>query len=104
MASSIYVHNFTIFCPLGKTLLPVRWIVAVLAFFGFIFNYMLRVNINLTIVSMVNYTQDENDTDNINECNRVKRLDHITFIFNYLLYMLSVKVFKMVTVGKVKKI
>ena len=58
---------------------------------------MLRVNINLTIVSMVNYTQDENDTDNINECNRVKRLDHITFIFNYLLYMLSVKVFQMVT-------
>ena len=57
--------------------------VAVLAFFGFVFNYMLRVNINLTIVSMVNYTQDENDTDNINECNRVKRLDHITFIFNY---------------------
>ena len=32
---------------------------------------------------MVNYTQDENDTDNINECNRVKRLDPITFIFNY---------------------
>ena len=56
---------------------------AVLAFFGFIFNYMLRVNINLTIVSMVNYTQDENDTDNINECNRVKRLYPITFIFNY---------------------
>ena len=48
-----------------------RWIVAVLAFFGFIFNYMLRVNINLTIVSMVNFTQDENDTD-INECNKVK--------------------------------
>ena len=82
-SSNMQVHNFIIFCPLGKTLLPVRWIVAVLAFFGFIFNYMLRVNINLTIVSMVNYTQDENDTDNINECNRVKRLDYITFIFNY---------------------
>ena len=75
--------NFT----LGKTVLPVRWMVAVLAFFGFVFNYMLRVNINLTIVSMVNYTQDENDTDNINECNRVKTLYYITFYIQ-LHYML----------------
>ena len=51
-----------------------RWAVAVLAFFGFIFNYMLRVNINLTIVSMVNYTKDDNDTDDINECNKVYTL------------------------------
>lgn len=47
----------------------VRWIVAFLAFVGFIFNYMLRVNINLTIVSMVNFTIEENDTEN--ECNRM---------------------------------
>jgi MFS family permease len=41
--------------------------VAFLAFVGFIFNYMLRVNINLTIVSMVNYTSSEDDV--ITECN-----------------------------------
>lgn len=29
---------------------------AVLAFIGFVFNYMLRVNINLTVVYMVNHT------------------------------------------------
>lgn len=48
-------------------LVPVRWNVAILAFFGFIFNYMLRVNINLTIVSMVNFTQNSNEEDS-NEC------------------------------------
>ena len=50
--------------------LPVRWGVAFLAFIGFIFNYMLRVNINVTIVAMVNFTAFENDdngTDD-NEC------------------------------------
>ncbi len=49
--------------------LPVRWIVAFLAFVGFIFNYMLRVNINLTIVAMVNFTETENETASIQECN-----------------------------------
>ena len=38
------------------SIFPVRWAVAILAFVGFIFNYMLRVNINITIVSMVNFT------------------------------------------------
>lgn len=42
---------------------------AFLAFVGFIFNYMLRVNINLTIVSMVNYTEVEDDSSETNECN-----------------------------------
>ena len=50
--------------------LPVRWGVAFLAFIGFIFNYMLRVNINVTIVAMVNFTAFENDEKNItvDEC------------------------------------
>lgn len=49
---------------------PVRWGVAFLAFIGFIFNYMLRVNINVTIVAMVNFTAFENDEKNItvDEC------------------------------------
>ena len=38
------------------SIFPIRWAVAILAFVGFIFNYMLRVNINITIVSMVNFT------------------------------------------------
>ena len=49
--------------------LPVRWTVALLAFVGFIFNYMLRVNINLTIVSMVNFTQPNDTSADVNECN-----------------------------------
>ena len=50
--------------------LPVRWGVAFLAFIGFIFNYMLRVNINVTIVAMVNFTAFENNNDDNedNEC------------------------------------
>ena len=36
--------------------LPVRYIVVVMAFFGFIINYMLRNNLNLAIVAMVNHT------------------------------------------------
>ena len=42
---------------------------AFLAFIGFIFNYMLRVNINLTIVSMVNFTEVKDEGSDINECN-----------------------------------
>ena len=56
--------------PKRPSRLPVRWGVAFLAFIGFIFNYMLRVNINVTIVAMVNFTAFENDdngTDD-NEC------------------------------------
>ena len=47
---------------------PVRWTVAFLAFIGFIFNYMLRVNINLTIVSMVNFTEVKNEGVETEEC------------------------------------
>ena len=36
--------------------LPIRYIFAFLAFIGFVFNYTLRVNINLVITSMVNHT------------------------------------------------
>ena len=46
-------------CP---TWLPVRYVFCFLAFIGFVFNYTLRVNINLVITSMVNYTAI-NDTD-----------------------------------------
>lgn len=49
-------------------LCPVRWILAFLAFVGFIFNYMLRVNINFTIVSMVNFTVQSKENVS-NECN-----------------------------------
>ena len=56
--------------PKRPSRLPVRWGVAFLAFIGFIFNYMLRVNINVTIVAMVNFTAFENDEKNItvDEC------------------------------------
>ena len=43
--------------------LPVRYIFTILAFIGFVFNYTLRININLVITSMVNHTA-LNDTDN----------------------------------------
>ena len=42
--------------------LPVRYVFAFLAFIGFVFNYTLRININLVITSMVNHTA-LNDTD-----------------------------------------
>ena len=35
---------------------PVRYTVSVMIFFGMLFNYMVRVNINLAIVAMVNHT------------------------------------------------
>ena len=42
--------------------LPIRYVFTFLAFIGFVFNYTLRVNINLVITSMVNHTA-LNDTD-----------------------------------------
>ena len=36
--------------------IPVRYLFAALAFIGFIFNYTLRINMNLVITSMVNQT------------------------------------------------
>ena len=36
--------------------LPVRYIFTILAFIGFVFNYTLRINMNLVITSMVNHT------------------------------------------------
>ena len=68
----LLVHSFTNVMDESKkpSGLPVRWGVAFLAFIGFIFNYMLRVNINVTIVAMVNFTAFENDEKNItvDEC------------------------------------
>lgn len=40
-------------CP---SWIPVRYIFTFLAFIGFVFNYTLRVNINLVITSMINQT------------------------------------------------
>ena len=37
-------------------LVPVRYIVVTMIFLGMLFNYMIRVNINLAIVAMVNHT------------------------------------------------
>ena len=36
--------------------LPVSYIFSILAFIGFVFNYTVRININLVITSMVNHT------------------------------------------------
>ncbi|XP_037068933.1 vesicular glutamate transporter 3-like [Pollicipes pollicipes] len=36
--------------------LPMRYVVVSIAFFGFVINYMLRNNLNLAIVAMVNHT------------------------------------------------
>lgn len=48
---------------------PLRYFVALLAFFGMSFNYMLRININLAIVAMVLPSNDSDSTDNDNnEC------------------------------------
>ena len=36
--------------------LPVRYIFSILAFIGFVFNYTLRINMNVVILAMVNHT------------------------------------------------
>ena len=41
---------------------PIRYVFTLLAFLGFVFNYTLRININLMITTMVNHTA-LNDTD-----------------------------------------
>ncbi|XP_068204283.1 putative inorganic phosphate cotransporter [Palaemon carinicauda] len=41
---------------------PIRYLVALLSFFGMVFNYMLRVNINLTIVAMVKPSNSSNSS------------------------------------------
>ena len=50
-------------CP---SWIPVRYIFTLLAFIGFVFNYTLRVNINLVVTFMVNYTAI-NDTDHASQ-------------------------------------
>ena len=49
-------------------IVPTRYVVAFLGFVGFLFNYMLRVNINFTIVSMVNFESNETSDDALDEC------------------------------------
>ena len=44
-------------------IVPTRYVVAFLGFVGFLFNYMLRVNINFTIVSMVNFESNDDALD-----------------------------------------
>jgi hypothetical protein len=36
--------------------LPCRYVLAILAFWGFVFNYALRININIALVAMVNHS------------------------------------------------
>lgn len=36
--------------------LPVRYLFSILAFIGFVFNYTLRINMNVVILAMVNHT------------------------------------------------
>jgi hypothetical protein len=43
-------------------------VIALLGFLGFTFNYMLRVNINFTIVSMVNYDTNSSNNDSLDGC------------------------------------
>ncbi|KAK3877665.1 hypothetical protein Pcinc_017627 [Petrolisthes cinctipes] len=47
--------------------LPKRYVVAFMSFLGFVVNYMLRVNINLTIVAMVKTSNSSNSSDSVQE-------------------------------------
>ena len=47
--------------------IPVRYVFTLLAFFGFVFNYSLRININLVITAMVNHTALNDTTDQNNK-------------------------------------
>ena len=49
------------------TPIPIRYVVSFLGFLSFMFNYMLRVNINFTIVSMVNFDKNSS-SENSDEC------------------------------------
>merc|ERR1719186_2058043 len=55
------------------TCIPVRYVFTVLAFVGFVFNYTLRININMVITSMVNHTA-LNDIDDY-KLNSTKKND-----------------------------
>lgn len=48
--------------------IPKRYIVALMAFLGMVFNYMLRVNINLTIVAMVKAANTTNKSEAEDVC------------------------------------
>lgn len=56
---------------LPHSIIPVRYIVVFMIFLGMMFNYILRVNINITLVAMVNYTAlpEDNDTKS-GQCGR----------------------------------
>lgn len=57
--------------------LPRRYVVAIMAFLGMVCNYMLRVNINLTIVSMVKGSNSSQDSNSAMEvCNYTDSGDH----------------------------
>ena len=53
--------------------LPVRYTLCFLAFVGIIFNYILRININIAILSVVNHTALSNNTENSENRNHVSR-------------------------------
>jgi len=54
--------------PSYEGLFPVRYLVAFFGFMGFAFNYMLRVNFNFTIVSMVNFYANSSTANETSDC------------------------------------
>ena len=70
------------------TCIPVRYVFTVLAFVGFVFNYTLRININMVITSMVNHTA-LNDIDDY-KLNSTKK-DVSTYRLKIFLNLLKIR-------------
>ena len=51
-----FMASFSLLSSLSGGFLPVRYLVAGVAFLNFIYIYLLRLNVNIAIVAMVNYT------------------------------------------------
>ena len=62
-----------------------RYVLTVLAFFGYACNYMLRVNMNMAIVSMVNHTALDNSTnDKLNSTDKDNKQVNLEIIHIYI--------------------
>lgn len=67
----VYLIEVIFLGPLPRSyegFIPVRYLIAFFGFLGFTFNYMLRVNFNFTIVSMVNFYPDNSTSNSSSEC------------------------------------
>jgi len=74
---------------LTKRHIPYRYVLTVLGFIGFVFNYMLRVNINLIITSMVrDKDSTENQSDLFDWDSKVRNDVISTFFYGYMLLQL----------------